>query len=799
MQIAKPIETVPADLIAHRQWVAWRWTERNGKKTKIPINPHTGGHAATDRPATWGPLEKAYQRAETDHLSGVGFVFTADDPFTGIDLDKCLSEIGDLEPWAQQIVTRLDSYTEVSPSGRGLHIIVRATLPEGGRRQGQIEMYDRGRFFCVTGDHWSRALLEINDRQAELEALHEEVFSRVDRAAQNSRPHKNGEVRLSDAELIQRAFSAKNGAQFEQFWRGDWQGAGYGSQSEADLALCNRLAFWTGGDGSWMDSLFRQSQLYRPKWDEAHFHDGRTYGQETIAKSCAGVRAHYGDSFNPTHSVNSFKARPENSEKVLSDDRPTINAGIQDLSLITKQSWDAIEQANQPPSLFRFGGLPSRLECNEEEAVMLKELTIDRLRHELARAVRWVHSKKEKQRDEWAMHDAKPPTDVVKDMLACREIPLPWLRRIVQTPVFGHSGALLSSPGYHKSDQIYYSAHMQLPIPAIPVEPSAEHVKEAKRLLLEDLLGDFPFVSASSKAHALACLLLPFVRDLIDGPTPLHVIEKPTPRTGGTLLATSLVLPAVGMEINHVTEMRENDEWGTLITTLLVGSPIAICIDNIRRRLESSKLASAITGRVWTDRILGHSEKVTVPVRTVWLATGNNPTLSDEMLGRTVFIRLDAHLDRPQEGREFHHPLPGWAFQHRAELIWAALILCQAWITAGRPNGERSKGGFEEWSAVLGGILQCVEVPGFLTEPDSPLADPEAEAWKAFVGEWWDRYQDKPLGVSDLFGILDPVDHQDPIDLGLGEGNQKSQKICLGKKLIERRDRQFSVDPTYRL
>lgn len=264
------------------------------------------------------------------------------------------------------------------------------------------------------------------------------------------------------------------------------------------------------------------------------------------------------------------------------------------------------------------------------------------------------------------------------------------------------------------------------------------------------------------------------------------------------MLAATLVLPAVGGEITHVTEMREDDEWGKLITTLLLGSPIAVCIDNIRRRLESSKLASAITGRLWTDRILGHSEKIAVPVRTVWLATGNNPTLSDEMLGRTVFIRLDAHLDRPQDRGGFRHSLPGWAFQHRAELIWAALTLCQAWIAAGQPKGEPRKGGFEEWSAILGGILQCIEVSGFLTEPESQLADPETEAWNAFVGSWWDRYRDTPLGVSDLFKVIEP-DHKDPIELGLEEGSHRSQKICLGKKLIERRDRQFSVDPTYRL
>jgi hypothetical protein len=796
-------QTIPAMLISRRQWVAWRVDERNGKPTKIPINAATGAPAATNRSNTWASFDEACRRWETDGLAGVGYVFSPDDGLTGVDLDKCRDpETGDIEQWAKEIVTELDSYTEISPSKRGLHILLAGKLPNGERRKDRIEMYDRGRYFTVTGDHLAGTPTDIKSREGELWNLHCRVFGGFELPAANDQHTSQHPSALSDHELIKRASSAKNGTKFSRLWNGDWQNEGYHSQSEADAALCTLLAFWADKDNSRIDRLFRRSALYRPKWNEKHFHDGRTYGEETIAQGLALVSQSYGRPINGRRMVEDLKAGAASvGATVKTDERPAIDAAIQDLPTITTLSWQAVERANEPPRLFLFGQLPSRLELNDDGTTRIKELTIDVLRHETARAARWFHTKENRRTGDRKEQDAKPPVDVIKDMLACPDLQLPRLTRIVETPVFGKSGVLLSAAGYHAIDQLYYAPAKHLIIAAVSLAPTQEDIDTARRLLLEDLLGDFPFVSDSSRAHALACLLLPFVRDLIDGPTPLHLIEKPTPRTGGTLLASVLVLPAVGRTVTHVTEAHDTDEWRKVITALLMAGPIAICIDNVRRRLEAASLASALTATVWTDRVLGHSEKVTLPARAVWLATGNNPSLSDEILGRTVFIRLDARLDRPQDRTQFRHPLPEWASQRRADLIQAALTLCQAWIAAGRPTGEHRKGGFEEWSAVLGGILGCVGVPGFLTERESEFADPEAQAWLAFVRIWWADYKEKAVGVSDLFKIVNPTvpTHADLLDIGLGDGSVRSQQIRLGKRLIEQRDRQFSVEQGYRL
>jgi hypothetical protein len=273
------------------QWINWRYEERDGKLTKVPVCPHTGELAAVNRPETWGTYDKAVLASKEHGHDGVGFVFTEEDPYSGIDLDECRDpETGEVGDWATELVEQLNSYTELSPSGGGVHILVKAKLPLGGRRKDQIEMYDTGRFFTVTGQHLPCTPRRIEDRQAEVEVLHRKLFG-FGRGDTNGRGSIGPGNNLSVTEVLARARQAQNGEAFETLWAGDT--SDYASRSEADLALCSHLVFWTGGDPGRIDELFRQSGLYRPKWDERHYGDGRTYGQATIEKALEGATEFY--------------------------------------------------------------------------------------------------------------------------------------------------------------------------------------------------------------------------------------------------------------------------------------------------------------------------------------------------------------------------------------------------------------------------------------------------------------------------------------------------------------------------
>jgi hypothetical protein len=224
--------------------------------------------------------------AYTEHgYGGIGFVFTPEDDLCGVDLDKCLDpETGEIEDWAREVIGELDSYTEISPSGTGVHILARAALPEGRNRRGRFEAYDRGRYFTVTGRHLAGTPQTIEGRQEELQNVLRRVFGEEStnghtKPVATTEPIDNG---LSDSEVIQKALAASNGAKFSRLWNGDTEE--YGSHSEADLALCGMLAFWTGGDAQRIDALFRQSGLYREKWDREDYRS-RTIGEALSGKT----------------------------------------------------------------------------------------------------------------------------------------------------------------------------------------------------------------------------------------------------------------------------------------------------------------------------------------------------------------------------------------------------------------------------------------------------------------------------------------------------------------------------------
>jgi len=365
-------DSIPAQLTDLEQWICWREDDRDGKPTKVPIKPYpTSGTvfaSATD-PGTWRGFETAvtYHRESSTRTDGVGFVFDPEERIVGIDLDHCRdADSEDLAPWATAIVDRLDSYTEVSPSGTGVHVLVEGELPPGRNRRGDVEMYDRDRFLTVTGAHLPETPDAVACRQDALLAVHHEfvqtagdeaptLIEATNHAASNGATQGSRDdeasiqlvgpnsglrrkfgrdppavddpaveaalhglspeeipdpvpqtidevagpgVDLPDAELIRRATSSKSGKTIQALLDGDsslWSGrdSRYPSQSEADMGLCFFLGFWTGGDPERMDQLFRESGLYREKWDRRHYGNGATYGSVCIARTLLKLNDYY--------------------------------------------------------------------------------------------------------------------------------------------------------------------------------------------------------------------------------------------------------------------------------------------------------------------------------------------------------------------------------------------------------------------------------------------------------------------------------------------------------------------------
>jgi hypothetical protein len=253
-------QNIPAEMKARRQWGCWRYEERgDGKPTKPPYQALNGQPADVTNPAHWCSFEEAI--AAAPNYDGIGFVFTKNDPFTGIDLDNTK---GDEQAFARQkeIECEFNSYSEISPSGHGLHIIVKAKLPGKGRRHGFIEIYDDARFFTMTGNVYSDA--PIAERQERSTALWEELGGSQEKPTaiqDQSQIH-------SDDHVIVMAAQARNGAKFQALSKGEWQ-TDYPSQSEADFAFIDIVAFHSKNRAQ-IARIFRKSALGQRKKAERH-------------------------------------------------------------------------------------------------------------------------------------------------------------------------------------------------------------------------------------------------------------------------------------------------------------------------------------------------------------------------------------------------------------------------------------------------------------------------------------------------------------------------------------------------
>lgn len=459
-----------------------------------------------------------------------------------------------------------------------------------------------------------------------------------------------------------------------------------------------------------------------------------------------------------------------------------------------REAWDAIVQFNaidgesvvcvRGDSLTRMG------------KTELTEYTVDSFRERLSEVAQFVRATSNEEQVE-----VSPPIDVCRALIArsANKYPgVPHVDKVVDVPILDTDGELIKSRGARPGSSVYYRPNPTLEdkIQVRTVEGPAD-LEWAKDLLMEEFLGDFEFAEKSSQAHALSLLLLPFVREIIPGPTPMHVIVAPDIGSGKTLLGQAALYPGCG-GVPATSASGDDEEWRKRITSELMAGHPAILLDNLAGKLDSAALAIALTTGVWRDRQLGSNAQVTLPVRNVWVVTGNNVALTSEQIRRAVPIFLEPGDVRPSERptEYYRHPdLLEWAKTHRAELVSASLTIVQHWLegpvewTEGgwvfhRSGGDplRSKktlGSFEGWALTMGGILESIGVEGFLDNRDrlEKESDPESEE-KVALYETWYNSQLGQLTAKELVSKLRyGGEFAEVAPAGLVEGRQPEKAV----------------------
>ena len=284
------LDHLPKQLRSHGQFCLWKYEEVDGRQTKVPYNPtRTESKAATNRPETFSTFETASRAATSNDFDGIGI--RVSQTLTGVDIDHCFDEDGRLSETARDIMTRLNAYTEKSPSGKGLHIYFTAKSVEFSKekyyiKHGDLEVYIVGqtnRYLTVTGDVIKDS--DLVDRSSELQGILNDYMTRPEKTASGQNMPVEP-LTLSEQEIIDAAINSRIGTQFQALFNGQWQGA-YPSQSEADQAFCNMLAFWTRKDPVMIDSIFCKSGLFREKWTR------EDYKTATIDKAIASTTEVY--------------------------------------------------------------------------------------------------------------------------------------------------------------------------------------------------------------------------------------------------------------------------------------------------------------------------------------------------------------------------------------------------------------------------------------------------------------------------------------------------------------------------
>ena len=470
------------------------------------------------------------------------------------------------------------------------------------------------------------------------------------------------------------------------------------------------------------------------------------------------------------------------------------------LRTLSALSLSALQAHNNPPSLFSRSGEMVHVATDEQGSVSLRTVTEARLRGHLTRTADYLTATKN------SLKHVSPPIDVVRDLLAYS--PAAWgfpaIRGVTEIPALRPDGTALDREGYDAATGLHY-APAGLTALTTPESPTLADVAAA-RALIDEAIGEFPYDSAASRANAYALLLTPILRPAIDGNVPLCVIDAPQAGTGKGLLADVLFTIATGRSASMIPYPWREDEMQKQISSCLWAGRPLVCFDNLEGELRSPNLALAITARFFECRILGVSKNMMAENRATWIVTGNNVKPGGDMPRRCYQIRIDARSPKPYESREFRHPnLPRWVRENRAALLRALLTIARFWFARGCPeHTERPWGSFEEWSRIIGGVLRCAQIPGFLGNRRSfdEEEDESPREWELFLIELDREFPSEENGFSRWFQVSEVIDQlanetsrlrlARPSEvISLMERPRNSPTISLGKMFQHRRGRRF--------
>jgi hypothetical protein len=352
-----------------------------------------------------------------------------------------------------------------------------------------------------------------------------------------------------------------------------------------------------------------------------------------------------------------------------------------------------------------------------------------------------------------------PTVQQLSAALAGRHWPgLGPLDKIAGAPLLRPDGTLLQDPGYDPATGIYLAS--KVPLDHVPDRPTSQQADAALRFLLEEFLRDFPWVSEADLANYLAVIATPILRWYLRSLIPFVVFTATMPSSGKTILTSGPGM-LYGQRVLTWPD-DDNNELRKVITTVL-GDPVgAVIFDNLAEGtvIKSPVLARLLTDRDWADRLLGGNATANYANDRLWCATGNNLRLGGDMTSRTVMIRLDPDMPRPEERGGFAIPnLDQWILQsaNQRRVLWNVLVLIMDWISHGAPRQAGvTMRQFTPWAEACSGFLGHHGIKGFLANAESTRSmDTDDAMYGAFLARWHQIHGDQWLTAAELRASAD--------------------------------------------
>lgn len=439
------------------------------------------------------------------------------------------------------------------------------------------------------------------------------------------------------------------------------------------------------------------------------------------------------------------------------------------------------------PQIFHYIEHLAEVRRNDKGAVVIKFVDKAGFAYRLNKVTKFWRYRKD------APVDVSAPKDVVDHLYAGDYADYPELRGVADTPFFPASGKLVTADGYDLGSKVYLKNSVK-GMARVSAKPTDDEVADAVAFIKDHVLADFPLggrtreeilsgVDCEDKpipevASMFALILLPFVREMIDGPTPGHLLVKPKPGTGASLLMDTVSIIATGAVTPALAMPPDKNEMSKTLTAVLSNGQRIVLFDNINHSVDTGELASAMTTPTYQARILGKTQTVEVDVRCAWAFTGNNVNMSSELIRRLHIIPLDARHPDPKsrlpDGGWKHADIRGWATANRAKLVHACLTIIQRWVADGMQDGDAKMGSYERWSAVMSGILASAGIEGFDTEQV----------------EWQAKTRDATAeGEQALFDVIAGLDDGAVLRMGGGEPRHDLMNILNGHEGAHGADR----------